>query len=78
MKWEKTPRISLNVSLLFSLADQSGSELWDRSEDWLRREERGAAQRAQTAQHSVLFSGMVVHTCSLLHIETHELYLGAN
>lgn len=50
---QKTPSYSLTASLLSSLADQSSAELRDRSEDWLRREERGAAQCTQAAQHSV-------------------------
>lgn len=50
---QKTPSYYLTVSLFSSLADQSSPKLWDRSEDWLRCEERGAAQCTQAAQHSV-------------------------
>lgn len=39
--------------LFFTSTDQSCPEFWDRSKDWLRREEGGFTQRSETAQHQV-------------------------
>lgn len=44
---------SKNISLFFTSTDQSCPEFWDRSKDWLRREEGGFTQCSETAQHQV-------------------------
>lgn len=40
-------------TLLYLFPDQSSSEFWDGSEDWLWSEERGLAQCPETAEHQV-------------------------